>query len=139
MSLAQNGTRTSGVRLERGSFILLGACAVSAVAAFAAADHRQAMWLLWTMPFVVAVWIGFVLRPASTALIVGIAYGLALLPAVGLAVHRGSTSDRLMESLTSGRAALFGVPLALILGVVAFAISNSLSKTAAGHSPQPTD
>ena len=128
MSAVQSDRSQTSLVLERGTPTLLVACTASAVLAYGAADYRQGMWLVWTVPFVVAIWAGYVLRPAANALVVGLAYGLALLPAVGLAVHQGSTDQRLMESLTSGRAALFGIPLALLLGLVAYAVSLSKAR-----------
>ncbi len=121
-------TVTSGSRLwapgtDRAHAVAIVLSAVSAASAFGAAQFSQGLFLVWTVPFLVAAWVGLTVRPWRAAGVVGLAYGLALLPAIGLAVHVGATEDRLQRTLVSGQAALFGVPLALMLAGIAAGIA----------------
>ena len=76
-------THDRSIPITRIEALTVGALGLSSVIAYSAAQYQQGLWLLFAVPFALAMWIGLVFRP-NLAAVMGGAYALSLLPSLML-------------------------------------------------------
>lgn len=108
-------TRTEGLTIA-----LLG---FSSVIAYSAAQYQQGLWLLFAVPFALAMWTGLVFRPTLAA-VMGGAYALSLIPSLMLCYEQMHGATVLGRMANAGFVlGAVGVPGALALILTATLVS----------------
>lgn len=107
-------------RTEAMTVALLG---LSSVVAYSAAQYQQGLWLLFAVPFALAMWTGLVFRPTLAA-VMGGAYAVSLIPSLVLCYEQMHGATALGRMANAGFVlGAVGAPGALALILTAGLVS----------------
>jgi hypothetical protein len=124
-------SRTQSVPITRTEGITIALLGLSSVIAYSAAQYQQGLWLLFAVPFALAMWTGLVFRPTLAA-VMGGAYALSLIPSLMLCY------EQLHGATVLGRMANAGFVLGAVglPGALALLLTATLISVARHRQPQ---